>query len=184
MFSDDICSDQTAVRDWNLCCVGSIKSWLRQRGGHKLFWEVQQNRNLRDDNSCQPSIFSQFSAVLKGWGGVIWVRMNYLNTPLIRLQVLIDAPTLFLTLLKEIFGILAGLIIFNVFEYLKLQLLNRYWNIYWLFDQTAVCRRKSKAIEKHFLSKFNDVLQRIHIHSHSRKVCIQVLSQNIRRRHK
>ena len=105
--------------------------------------------------------------------------MNYLNTPLIRLQVLIDAPTLFLTLLKEIFGILAGLIIFNVFEYLKLQLLNRYWNIYWLFDQTAVCRRKSKAIEKHFLSKFNDVLQRIHIHSHSRKVCIQVLSQNM-----
>ena len=48
---------------------------------------------------------------------------HYLNTPLIRLQVLIDAPTLFLTLLKEIFGILAGLIIFNVFEYLKLQLL-------------------------------------------------------------
>ena len=184
MFSDDICSDQTAVRDWNLCCVGSIKSWLRQRGGQKLFWEVQQNRNLRDDNSCQPNIFSQFSVVVKGWGGVIWVRMNYLNTPLIRLQVLIDAPTLFLTLLKEIFGILVGLIIFNVFEYLKLQLLNRYWNIYWLFDQTAVCRRKSKAIEKHFLSKFNDVLQRIHIHSHSRKVCIQVLSQNIRRRHK
>ena len=49
--------------------------------------------------------------------------MNYLNTPLIRLQVLIDAPTLFVTLLKEIFGILVDLIIFNVFEYLKLQLL-------------------------------------------------------------
>ena len=107
MFSDDFSSDLTAVRDWNLCCVGSIKSWFRQRGGHQVFWEVQQNRNLRDDNSCQPNIFSQFSAVLKGWGGVIWVRMNYLNTPLIRLQVLIDA----------------GLIIFNVFEYLKLQLL-------------------------------------------------------------
>ena len=47
-----------------------------------------------------------------------------------------------------------------------------------------MCHRKSKAIEKHFLSKFNDVVQRIHIHSHSRKVCIQVLSQNMQRRHK
>ena len=54
--------------------------------------------------------------------------------------------------------------------------------MYSLFDQTVVCRRKSNAIDKHFLSKFN--AQRIHIHSHKRKVCIQVLSQNMQRRHK
>ena len=54
--------------------------------------------------------------------------------------------------------------------------------MYSLCDQTVVCRRKSNTIEKHFLSKFN--VQRIHIHSHRRKVCIQVLSQNVQRRHK
>lgn len=163
---------------------GFNKILIEAKRGSQTVLRSTTKQELKGRQQLPAKHFFQFSAVLKGWGGVIWVRMNYLNTPLIRLQVLIDAPTLFLTLLKEIFGILAGLIIFNVFEYLKLQLLNRYWNIYWLFDQTAVCRRKSKAIEKHFLSKFNDVLQRIHIHSHSRKVCIQVLSQNMRRRHK
>ena len=54
--------------------------------------------------------------------------------------------------------------------------------MYSLFDQTVVCPRKSNAIEKHFFSKFN--VQRIHIHSRRRKVCIQVLIQNMRRRHK
>lgn len=163
---------------------GFSKMLIEAKRGSQTVLRSTTKQELKGWQQLPAKHFFPIFCCAKGWGGVIWVRMNYLNTPLIRLQVLIDAPTLFLTLLKEIFGILAGLIIFNVFEYLKLQLLNRYWNIYWLFDQTAVCRRKSKAIEKHFLSKFNDVLQRIHIHSHSRKVCIQVLSQNMRRRHK
>ena len=102
---------------------GFNKILIEAKRGSQTVLRSTTKQELKGGQQLPAKHFSQFSAVLKGWGGVIWVRMNYLNTPLIRLQVLIDAPTLFLTLLKEIFGILAGLIIFNVFEYLKLQLL-------------------------------------------------------------
>ena len=104
------------------------KSWCRQTRGHKLFWEVQKTGTYFNFTitAASHTFFPPFSAVLKVWGGVIWVRMSYLNTPLIRLQVLIDTPTLFLTWLKEQFGILAGIITFNVLWVLKITVIEKF----------------------------------------------------------
>ena len=51
MFSDDICSDLTAVSDWNLCCVGKKK-----RGGHKLY----KRQELKGRQQLPAKHFSPF----------------------------------------------------------------------------------------------------------------------------
>ena len=56
--------------------------------------------------------------------------MSYLNSPSIRLQVLIDTPTLFLTCLKEQFGSLARLIIIIIIIIFFLNFISIFINTY------------------------------------------------------